>query len=101
MIYIENIKVDSKGRLVECPVCKNTEFSEDAEYCRICGLSRHNECIPEDNSYPHINPANARYCEYCSAKTTFFQHNLLLPWNVVSKKIKKEAPSAEEEELPF
>lgn len=101
MIYTENIKVDREGRLLECPVCKNTEFSVDAQYCRICGLSRRNECIPEDNSYPHYNPANARFCEFCGATTTFFQHNLLLPWNQVSKDAKKEAPSAEEEELPF
>ena len=102
MIYTEDIKVDSQGRLVECPVCKNTEFTEDAQYCRICGLSRNNECIPEDNSYPHINPANARFCEHCGAKTIFFQHKLLLPWNVVSKRIKREAPSQTvEDELPF
>ncbi len=101
MIYTENIQVDEQGRLTECPVCKNTEFSDSAQYCRICGMSRRNLCIQEDGSCQHYNPANARFCEYCGAKTIFFQYNLLLPWNAVAREQKKEAPPVEEEELPF
>ncbi len=102
MIYTEDIKVDSEGRLVECPVCKNSDFSDDAQYCRICGLSRKNECIPEDHSYPHFNPVNARYCEYCGAETTFFRLKILLPWNTVSRKAESGGfIQVDEEDLPF
>lgn len=102
MIYTENIRVDVKGRLVECPVCKNTEFSDDSRFCKICGMSRYNMCIPEDDNYPHENAVNARFCEYCGAKTTFFVQKLLLPWKEVPNEAKKEAASqVDDEELPF
>ncbi len=102
MIYTENIQVDDHGRFVECPVCKNTEFSDDAQYCKICGMNRSNLCIPDDSSYQHYNPANARFCEFCGAKTTFFQHKLLLPWNeVVGKANNGGFIQVDEEELPF
>ena len=103
MIYTENIQVDAQGRFLECPVCKNTQFPEGALYCIICGMSRINLCLPEDDSAPqHENPVNARFCEYCGAKTLFFQHKLLLPWEMVPKEAKKEAASQDDnEELPF
>jgi len=102
MIYTENIQVDSRGQLTECPVCGNTEFSTDSQFCRICGLSRFNMCVPEEGSYPHENPVNARFCEQCGARTTFFLQKLLLPWNEVPKEAKKEAPpQTDDDELPF
>ena len=101
MIYIEKIPVDANGHLVECPVCGNTEFSSASRYCRICGMSRSNMCVPDDNSHPHENPVNARFCEYCGARTTFFLQKILLPWIEVSRESKKEAPPPTEDELPF
>ena len=101
MIYTENIQVDHLGRLVECPVCKNTEFSDDSQYCRICGMSRYNICVPEDGTYGHVNPVNARYCERCGAKTTFFLQKLLRPWKEVPKEASREAAPSANDELPF
>ncbi len=101
MIYTENIQVDSMGRLAECPVCKNTEFSGNSRYCRICGMSRYNMCVPEGNAYPHENAVNARFCECCGAKTAFFRHKLLLPWDEVPREAIKEPASQTDDELPF
>ena len=102
MIYPGNFRVDSCGRLTECPVCGSTEFSADSRFCKTCGLSRYNLCVPEDGSDPHENPLNARFCEQCGARTTFFLQKLLLPWRQVYREAKKEAsPQTDEAELPF
>ena len=102
MIYTERFQADSRGRLVECPVCKNTKFPDDSRYCIICGMSRLNMCVPERDTYRHENAIIARFCEYCGAKTTFFLQNLLLTWKEIRKEAKKEAPpQTDDEELPF
>ena len=104
MIYEEKIQMDENNRLIECPVCHNTQFSKDARHCRICGLELWNHCIPEYGSDEwHINPANARFCETCGARTVFFEKELLLPWDKVAKENKTEAAPffVDEEELPF
>lgn len=93
MFYKYTIPTDKNGYLTECPVCKNTEFSDNAKYCRVCGLNRLNICTEsEDYGKPHVNPSNARYCEICGAVTTFFHLNLLLPWNDVPDDMKSDTP---------
>ena len=111
MYYYETVPVDN-GRLTECPECHNTEFSDGADYCRICGASRKNLCLYEGR-YQHENPANARFCETCGAETTFFRYKLLTPWIEVTDDQKGEAPlttaevqssgftAVETDELPF
>ena len=111
MYYVDGSPVDANGRISVCPVCQNTEFSEGANYCRICGTSRRNLCMPEFDQAPeHENPSNARYCEYCGAPTVFFHLKLLKPWDKVSAEMKKEAldsepasgfTAVETDELPF
>ena len=112
MYYYETVPVDN-GRLMECPECHNVEFSDGADYCRICGTSRKNLCLTEGR-YKHENPANARFCETCGAETTFFHYKLLTPWNEVGDDQKGEEPlttdtaiqsvgftAVETDELPF
>ena len=111
MYYYETVPVDN-GRLPECTECHNTEFSDGADYCRICGASRKNLCLNEGR-YPHENPANARFCETCGTETTFFRYKLLTPWIEVTDDQKGEAPlttaevqssgftAVETDELPF
>lgn len=32
MFYDDGYELDEKGRLIECPVCRNEEFSKNAEH---------------------------------------------------------------------
>ena len=111
MFYNDPVKTEN-GRLTLCPVCSNEEFSDNAEYCRICGTPRVNYCIPEEqNWHQHKNPANARYCETCGAQTTFLFHGLLKYWKDVPDEYKSATPlqepstggsiPGETDELPF
>lgn len=103
MYYKYTIPTDSYGFLTECPVCKNTEFSDNARYCRICGQSRLNICTESGNNGSHVNPSNARYCEKCGAITTFFQMKILPPWEKVPDDLKSDTPEspADDDDLPF
>ena len=90
---------------------RTQNFSDNADYCRICGTSRRNLCVPQFDQAPeHENPSNARYCEYCGAPTVFFNLKLLKPWDKVPAEMKKEAldsepavgfTAVETDELPF
>ena len=44
MIYDDGIAMDENGRAKACPVCGNEQFSEDADFCRICGFAVYNLC---------------------------------------------------------
>ena len=99
MVYENPFKTDEQGRVLECPICKNTEFSKDAEYCRICGMRRRNYCLSEYEDDQHFAPANARFCEKCGARTFYFEQAILLPWNIQTEKT--EFVQVDEEELPF
>ncbi|MPL99689.1 hypothetical protein SDC9_45909 [bioreactor metagenome] len=87
MLYESDIKFDHEtNKVEECPRCHNELFSENASYCRICGLVLKNACIPEpeQDSYgnyydpePHQNPPDARFCETCGAKTVYLSNRIL------------------------
>ena len=79
-MHYKGVELDDNLRVVECPVCKNTEFSSDVEYCRICGTLLFNRCV---GIVPHDNPGNARYCETCGEKTYFLKAAILEPWHKV------------------
>ena len=44
-------------RVTECPRCHNKDFSIDAEYCKICGLSLVNRCVLEQIGGTTENPS--------------------------------------------
>ena len=44
MIYKDGYPMDSNLRVTACPLCGNEEFSDDAEFCRICGTVLYNNC---------------------------------------------------------
>lgn len=107
MIYDENIKMDENKKIIECPRCNNTEFSADAEYCKICGLPLYNKCgYFDDNGFfegrGHINPGNARYCEICGCETIFFQLKVLSPYDKYAKKLQNITTTNDNNyDLPF
>lgn len=93
------IRTDENGRFLECPRCGNTEFSPNANFCKMCGLYLYNQCgeIPQ---YDHteydehlnviggvhrINPGDARYCEHCGRETLLTRLGLLMTWEEVQK----------------
>ena len=108
MIYNTHLKMDDDGRLLECPRCKNEEFSKGAKFCRICGLPLFNRCT--DDSCEAVNPANARFCEFCGEATLFNVWHLLRPYDEEDpEEISETGSSAEcvskenyaDDELPF
>lgn len=70
--YYEPIFTDEKNRVHFCPKCKNHFFSEDAEYCSICGTPLYNRCLNEDK----ILEGDKRYCPNCGSNTLFNELNL-------------------------
>ena len=83
MKYNDGVALDDNMRVTICPRCQNEEFSDDAMHCRICGLMLFNECEGGDNyngAFEHRNPGNARFCEFCGARTRFFIDGLLKSW---------------------
>ena len=64
--YFEIKSIDTK-RVLFCPLCKNHEFSKDAEYCRICSTPLFNKCTKENK----IIATACRYCPDCGNVTTF------------------------------
>lgn len=96
------VETDERGRFLYCPRCGNRNFSEDAKYCKMCGIYLYNECtnqsqfdgeIGSDGWCGRINPGDARYCEHCGAETILTQLGLLKPWQEVMIPKKEVAPS--------
>ena len=113
MIYDDGVELNEDMRVIECPRCENEEFSQDAVYCKICGLRAYNYCEGEpeydlsgyqtDTIY-HKNPSNARYCETCGQPTIFFKEGLLRPWEEVKNDNPFDEVAATEDEfddIPF
>lgn len=90
VIYNDGVAYDDGTLRVKiCPVCKNEQFRDSAEYCIICGTNLYNECegtemegyngeIYYDNI--HRNPSNARFCEICGKPTHFFKKGILVDY---------------------
>lgn len=69
-------------KVTMCPRCNNTEFTDNALYCKICGLSLYNRCLGEnEDREQHDNPSNARYCEICGSKTVYLFDKVLKEWH--------------------
>lgn len=118
MIYDDDCSMDENLKVVECPLCDNEQFSENADRCRICGTKLYNYCLGqeiydyhgnlEDTIY-HKNPSNARFCETCGMQTEFFKQGLLKSWDKYRQEIDemlgtdKENSSVPftEDDLPF
>lgn len=101
MIYESKVEYDRDTfRVKECPRCHNEIFSDNANYCHICGLELVNICIPEPveddfgNTYdqdPHNNTPDARFCEQCGAPTVYFKkHELLRSYEDIWKESDEE-----------
>lgn len=112
MIYSDGYELDENGRALQCPVCENNQIGENEEeqYCIICGTYLVNKCTREDEydafgnfiraGCGRIAPGNARFCPYCGAPTTFYENNLLLPWDEAKKKIEEQHKEIIDD-LPF
>ena len=67
-----------------CPICGNEQFSQSAQYCRICGTPAYNFCTREGfwESCHHVNSTNARFCELCGSSTEYANRNILRDWQL-------------------
>ncbi len=91
------------GKLKECPVCHNEDTDIDGDFCQICGRHLVNKCINDDCINSDVLPSNARYCPMCGCPSSFFDSDLLKPWNYVeyTKDNFMDIPDEVDEELPF
>jgi hypothetical protein len=107
MIYKDGYHMDDNLKVTECPVCANEEFSNDAEYCRICGTRLYNYCQGYyDDWYQkqiqHKNPGNARFCETCGKPTYFGIKKFLSDWKEAKTKLEEGFyPDSMDEEESF
>ncbi len=79
MLYENEHEVDANFRVIKCPKCSNEDFSEEANYCKICGAPLFNTCEDQHTCY-HNNVGNARFCETCGSQTEFFKLGYLNSW---------------------
>jgi|GEM_PF-535808 len=85
----EDIDVKYKGielkvnqKVKECPRCKNDEFDDLDNFCRICGEPLINSCNNANcENYSLPQPGNARYCPVCGQETSFKTKGFLLDWD--------------------
>ncbi|HHW03366.1 MAG TPA: ImmA/IrrE family metallo-endopeptidase [Thermoanaerobacterales bacterium] len=117
MKYKDGYQLDKNGRAIICPKCGNDEISPDALYCRICGTYLINKCADDwhydkmrdysdfRESCNTIAAGNARYCEKCGNRTTFFINGLLCDWEELEvTNAKKQIAAGKEDknyEVPF
>ena len=106
MIYNDGYETDNNLRFVHCPRCGNEEYSQEARFCRICGLPVYNECEgiydQDEGMYQiHRNPGNARYCEFCGQPTMLLKEKLLKPYTAVNANTNDESSIRDEDEFPF
>lgn len=119
MMYDDGFPMDDNLRVTECPRCKNSQFSTEADFCRICGTSLYNLCEGEEiydyngnyeNTQYHKNPGNARFCEKCGKPTQFFKEKFLRQFNEVNKQYAQQyftenpnstSSDVEYDDLPF
>lgn len=99
------IEIDDQGRALECPICKNTELSEDGGFCMICGESIINFCS-DDNPFGGCDyrlplSGRARFCPHCGQKSTFFARGILKAWNQEEKKTEFVGLDDDNDKLPF
>ena len=110
MIYNDGYETDNNLRFLRCPRCGNEEYSQGAQYCRICGFTAYNECEGgyEQDEYGnqgiyqiHRNQGNARYCEFCGQPTILLKEKLLKPYNEVTTSIDVNLDILDGDDLPF
>jgi hypothetical protein len=78
---------DGNHRVVICPSCGHNVSKETADCCSACGTPVFNFCANEKSFWPcdHINPPNARFCEFCGGPTVYAARNLLPDWQEEQK----------------
>lgn len=88
--YELNVDFDKKTlKVKKFPRCGNDVFSENAEYCKICGLPLKNKCVEYDSfgtayANGHTNTPNARFCEICGQPTSYsIIYEILEDWQVI------------------
>lgn len=68
---LSSITIDTKGRFTPCPGCGNQDFSDHAQFCKMCGVCLVKERADHltENHCGKLNPSDACYCEHCGSRT--------------------------------
>ena len=65
--HYREIQTNNDKRVIFCPICKNHEFSEEAQHCPICDTPLYNRCTQDDT----LLDGSCRYCPDCGSKALF------------------------------
>jgi|GEM_PF-7061391 len=90
--YEDGIPTDARGHALACPVCGNTEELY-GDYCEACDACLVQKCEDQLVSIDidgdcqtqpgcdHIPSGNARFCECCGNRTSFYNAGYLVHWS--------------------
>jgi len=104
-VVYEEIKLDSQGKAIVCPVCGNEKIMAEGDYCHICGTNLVNKCMGTIVEYDRNEPVyenacdnrlllgNARHCHHCGGVSSYHHHNVLMDWNEAEESKKQSAAS--------
>lgn len=88
-----------------CDNCQNEYIIKNSNFCHVCGTDLRNLCTNENCKNNNISlPYNARFCNLCGAKSTFFKDGKLNTWSdeIKQSEIEQEFSNVYyDESLPF
>lgn len=87
-VIYNSIKLNEKGKAKVCPICKNENTNLRGEYCQICGINLVNKCTKCNTPLT----GDARFCEFCGAKSTYLENGLLQDYKSYKNSNKFEMP---------
>ncbi|WP_250277250.1 ImmA/IrrE family metallo-endopeptidase [[Clostridium] colinum] len=102
-----NIMQYSNYEYVKCDNCDNENIIENSNFCHICGIDLRNLCMNDDCKNNNISLSyNARFCNLCGSKSTFFENGKLNDWSDELKQYEIEQnltsiDSINDDNLPF
>lgn len=108
--YEDGVKLDENMRVMKCPRCDNEGFTDNANFCKICGTKLYNHCLGEEirdyngnyeETIYHANPSNARFCETCGNITEFFKEKFLNSWEEYQKELNDMLGIPNDDDIPF
>lgn len=82
---------------IVCPMCLNTEFSEDASYCRVCGNPLFFECQKCGSDLQ----LKQRFCPKCGGISSYKDTYFLAEYRINSLRIRAERVATAKEWLTY
>ncbi len=79
IMHYNSIEIYENSKTKICPICENENTDVIGEYCQICGTHIVNRCT-DKCSCGVLLTGEARYCNHCGEKSTFYENDFLSSW---------------------